>query len=117
VSAKAKKHLEKKAFKARVAQVLRSELDQPEEWHYLSFADEVFRGVVIIKAHGITDAITKCHHLNINPGGQVLGVSIPDEIIAQVPDTHRNRLLSEAEVKELWPDAKRLREHEAEAKP
>jgi hypothetical protein len=103
-----------KEWKARVAEVMREELAQPEQWHWVSFADEVFRGAVVIQAHGVTDAATKCHALNINPGGQVMALPMPPEILAQVPESYRNRLLTKAEVKELWPDAKSLREYEEE---
>jgi len=111
---KAKKQT-KAQWKARVAEITRRELEEPESWHYVSFADEVFRGVVLIKAHGITDAVSKCHRLNINPGGQVMCVPMPDDVIEQVNDKYRNRLLTKADVLEIWPDAKSLREHEKEA--
>jgi hypothetical protein len=106
--------MKKKEFRKRVAEVLRSELGEPEQWHYVSFADKVFHGVVIIKAHGITDAIRLCHALNINPGGQVMCVPISEEIIAQVPETDRQRLLSREDVQRIWLDAKSIREHEEE---
>lgn len=105
------------AFKERVATVLREELTQPETWLYTSFADDVFKGVVIIKGHGITDALSKCNILGINPGGQVICVPLPDEIIAQVPETYRNRLLSKIDILELWPDSRSLGEHEREDEP
>jgi hypothetical protein len=111
-----KKKWKKGEFQARVAEVLRGEMDVPERWHYVSFADKVFHGAVIIEAHGVTDALTKCNILGINPGGQVFAVSMPDEIIAQVPDADRTRLLSKADILRIWPDAKSIREHEAEAR-
>ena len=104
-----------KKWRERVAEVTLEEMGEPEVWHYVSFADEVFHGVVIIKAHGVGDAVSKCHRLNINPGGQVRAVPMPEEIIAQVPESHRNRLLSKEDVQSIWPDAKSLREHEEEA--
>jgi hypothetical protein len=67
-----RKKMSTKQFRERVATVLRSELDEPERWHYISFAGEKFLGVVIIKGHGITDATMKCNLLGINPGGQVM---------------------------------------------
>ena len=103
------------AFRRRVAEVTLEELGEPEVWHYVSFAAETFNGAVVIKAHGIGDAVSKCHRLNINPGGQVLAVMMPDEIVAQVPETHRNRLLSREDVQSIWADAKTIREHEEEA--
>lgn len=112
----AKRKQTKKEWRARVAEVARQELQEPELWHYVSFADKVFHGVVIIKAHGITDAVSKCHRLNINPGGQVMCVPMPDKIVAQVPEADRTRLLTKADVQRIWPDAKSLREHEEEAR-
>lgn len=103
-----------KKWKQRVAEVLRSELQQPEVWQYVSFADEVFRGVVIIKAHGITDAVTKIHALNINPGGQVICLPMPNEMLAQVHESDRERLLTKEDVLRIWPDAKSIKEHESE---
>ena len=102
-----------KQFKQRMAEVLRAELDQPERWHYVSFADREFLGAVVIKAHGTTDAVRLCHMLNINPGGQVL--CVPWAAGEPLPPEHmRYRLLTKAEVKLLWPDAKSLGEHEAD---
>lgn len=47
-------------FKKRLEEELREELASPERWLYLSFADDDgFKGAVIIKAHGITDATSK----------------------------------------------------------
>jgi len=99
-------------FKQRRAELLTQEYAEPERWMYLSFADETFHGAVVIKAHGLTDAITRTHALNINPGGQVFGVDMPDDILASVPETNRQRLLSAEEIKAMWPDAKSIREHE-----
>lgn len=107
--------MKKKQLRERAAELLRLEREQEEQWHYVSFADKVFHGVVIIKAHGITDAVRLCHALNINPGGQVMCVPMPDEIIAQVPEKYRTRLLSKEDVQQIWPDAKTIREHEAQA--
>jgi hypothetical protein len=109
-----RKKWKKGEFRERIDTVLRGEMDSPMQWHYVSFADKVFHGVVIIQAHGITDALTKCNILGINPGGQVMAVPMPDEIIAQVPEADRTRLLSKEDVKRMWPDAKSIREHEEE---
>jgi hypothetical protein len=108
------KRLTGEQFSKRAAELFLQEMKQPEQWHCISFADEVFRGVVIIKAHGLTDAIVRCHVLQINPGGQVIAMPISDEIIALVPEADRNRLLSREDVQRIWPDAKSIREREAE---
>jgi hypothetical protein len=104
----------KKKFQQRVAELTKQELNEPERWHYMSFADKVFRGVVIMLGHGVTDCVSRTHRMGINPGGEVLCVPMPDEILAQVPEADRLRLLSKADVQRIWPDAKTLREHEAE---
>lgn len=51
--------------------------------------------------------------VGINPGGQVMAVPIPAE---NIPDEkYHNRLLSKEDIQEFWPDAKTLREHDADA--
>ena len=104
----------RKQFRNRIAEVTAEKLAQPERWMYLSFADEKFNGVVVIMAHGIVDAISKTHRLGINPGGQVMCVDMPEYVIAQVPEDCRTRLLSDKDVRRIWPDAKTIREHERE---
>ncbi|MGC1583318.1 MAG: hypothetical protein WA766_17670 [Candidatus Acidiferrales bacterium] len=87
-------------FFSRVFEVLSDELSQPEQWQYLSFADSTFRGAVVVKAHGITDALFKVNALKQNPGGEVLCVEIPDD---KIPDPKFcNRLLNKEEIAEMW---------------
>lgn len=103
--------LTNKQFKERLAEVTREELEKPEKWHYLSFADGYFKGAVVIKGHGVTDCVSKAHRLGINPGGQVMCVAFPDSM--ELPDEkYRNRLLTREDVKAIWPDAASLGEHE-----
>lgn len=111
-----KRKMTDKQFKERAAELLREERKQPVSWWYLSFADQVFHGAVIIAAHGLTDAVRTCHALNINPGGQVLGAPLPPEILAQVPQADRERLLTREDVTRIWADAKSIREHEADVR-
>jgi hypothetical protein len=100
--------MRERTLKARMQQKLAEEMNEPEKWLYLSFADEKFNGGVVIKAHGMMDAVTKTHALGINPGGQVISIEVPDE---HLPDEKfRNRLLSKEDVLEMWPDSKHLRE-------
>ena len=100
-------------FQTRVAVVLAKELAQPEQWHYLSFADEVFRGAVVIKAHGVVDALGRLNQLGQNPGGEILCVAIPDDKVPE--ERFCNRLLTRAEVVEAWgEEAKSLDEWEVE---
>jgi hypothetical protein len=97
-------------------ELLAKERENIERWHYVSFADTVFRGVVIMRVHGVGDAVTRTHLMGINPGGEVLCLPMPDEIVAQVPEKLRNKLLTKEEVLSIWPDSKSLKEHEAEQK-
>lgn len=108
-----------KKFRKRVAEVLREELEVPEHWIYLSFAEDVpdgFRGAVFIKAHGLADAVTKCNVLQINPGGQIVEIPIPPHAECNLPpECDRNRLLSKEDLLRLWPETKTLREWEEDA--
>jgi len=72
------------------------ELEQPESWWWLSFADENgFRGGVLTRAHGIGTAVTKTHALGINPGGEVRAIEISDENVnASSFGEHADKLLS-----------------------
>ena len=103
-----------KKFRKRVAEVTKQELSNPEQWFYMSFADEQFRGVVIMKGHGVADCLSRCHRMQINPGGEVMCVPMTGEMVSQVPEADRLRLLTKQEVQRIWPDAKSVREHEAE---
>jgi hypothetical protein len=97
-------------FQNRVKEVITEEMKEPEKWFYLSFADSSFKGGVIIKAHGITDALMKCNLLQINPGGEVFGVEIPN---GYLPDSkYFGKFLSKEEILEFWPDAATLGELE-----
>jgi hypothetical protein len=98
----------------RIAALLTLEAADPLRMVYLSFAtDEEFYGAVIIEAHGIGHATMLTHQLGINPGGQVMAVDIPAEMIPSAK--YHNRLLTKEEILEFWPDSKTIREHEAGA--
>lgn len=102
-------------FAARVAKVLTEEMADPEQWHYLSFAtdEDGFRGAAVVLAHGITDAVTKANALKINPGGEVLCMSIPEEKIPA--EEFRNRLLAKEEIEAMWGEpCKTIREWDEE---
>lgn len=73
---------------------------------WLSFADPdkpkglQFLGVIVVKAVSFQDA----HATSLlcgNPGGEVQGVELPDEIAAKVPDRYLHHLLSRQETMEL----------------
>lgn len=77
-------------------------------WWWLSFADSdkpkgsQFLGVVIVQGTSIESAAMEAHAVNANPGGQVLGVPIPESILDSIPVPDRNRLLTKDEAK--WLD-------------
>lgn len=84
-------------------------------WWWLSFADperpegEQFLGAVVIDADGETPfhAHFAATALGLNPGGEMVSIQIPAEIVeANVPERFRRRLLSEAEVAEMGPYTK-----------
>src|SRR5216684_837722 len=106
------KTLDGEQFRKRVTELLCQELALPARWLYLSFAASGFRGAVIIRAHGLTDALLQCNALRINPGGEVCAWPITDDQLP--PEYFRRRLLSRAEVAFIWPDAKSMRELEEE---
>lgn len=58
------------------------EAQQPETWWWLSFAENGFRGAVIVRASGLLDAVSQTHRRGINPGGEVLGV---EDVLAATP--------------------------------
>lgn len=74
----------------------------PLTWFYLSFADGTlpkgtqFLGAVIVRAHGMGDAVQQAHRRGINPGGEVLGVDAGPDF--DPPAAFVNRLLARADV-------------------
>jgi hypothetical protein len=75
---------------------------------YLSFATtERFLGAAVIEAHEMLDAVAEAHRLGINPGGEVLGVPVPEEHEAEAR-TVMNRLLSRADMVKLGMAPRRV---------
>lgn len=75
--------------------------------HYLSFADPdlpegtQFLGAAIVEsdaALGFVGAVTVAHMLGINPGGEVMGIALPDD---WVPAKWTGRLLSRADLDQM----------------
>jgi hypothetical protein len=65
---------------------------------YLSFAtDDEFLGGCVVEAYGIATAIVRTHVLGINPGGEVMGVPVPEEDRDRLP---HDRLLTREEIEE-----------------
>lgn len=91
----------------RLRELLAEESGQPLQWWYLSYADEEFRGGIIVEAPGFASAVMTARLLGISPGGSVRGLPIPPD---EIPlESYRNRLLTKAELEEFWemerPDA------------
>ena len=86
---------------ARRAAIIAEEHRYAARWHYLSFADDTgFLGAVIVRSHGFLTAVQRATDLGINPGGEVMCQPIPRRDLCRVPADLRNRLLTEAEVRE-----------------
>lgn len=74
---------------------------------YLSFCDELrpkgsqFLGGAIVPGDDLISAVKMAHVLGCNPGGEVVGHPIPEDIDARIPDEYRARLLTRAEIDTL----------------
>jgi len=68
-------------------------------WWYLSYASDAkgFRGGVVVEAETFEGACLISRLRRLSPGGVESPQLIP-------PERFRNRLLSKAQVKEMWPD-------------
>lgn len=69
---------------------------------WLSFAgEEGNRGIAIVEGVDVGDAARNAHLLGCNPGGEVLGVMVPDEAdaMAEVNRWGTNRLVTPAELR------------------
>lgn len=64
-------------------------------WWYLSFAENGWRGSVIVMGTDIITACEEAFRLKINPGGQVLGLPIP--VNADLDLANTNRLITNRE--------------------
>lgn len=54
-----------------------------------------FLGAIVLNAEDIIEGAVRAHELKINPGGQVLGVMVPEDRI--IPEEFCNRLLTRDE--------------------
>lgn len=88
-------------------------------WWWLSYADEHapqgdgFRGVVLVRARNMEEAVLIAHRLKLSPGGQVLGIEIL-ESEGHPPEEFRNRLLSRDDVVRWQGEAKSIGDLERE---
>ena len=68
--------------------------------YWLSFCDpekpqgSAFLGVSIVAAATFEDAIGVAWNEGVNPGGEVAGIDLPDDMAARVPDEYKTRLLT-----------------------
>jgi hypothetical protein len=69
---------------------------------YLSFAtdEEGFLGACVVEADEFDDALRKSHILAINPGGEVMGMLVPNDARDNLP---LNKLMSKAELASYGP--------------
>ena len=75
-------------------------LVSPTGWWWLILADDDgFLGCVVIEGSTQRDAVQAATRLDINPGGECLGV--PCRSINTTPESWRNRLLTWSECDEL----------------
>jgi hypothetical protein len=87
--------------KGKSAKLLAAERTQPRAWFFLSFASETaFLGGVIVAAHGILTATERATELGIHPGGDAMCWPVGRKYLHRIPVGLRNRLLTEAEVRE-----------------
>jgi hypothetical protein len=84
----------------RMAALVEEEQGRPVRWWYLSFATEESAKAVMVKACGFATAYMTCNFLGINPGGQVMGLEIPDEMAPSAKYIYR--VLTKQEVEECW---------------
>lgn len=95
--------------------VLAAADDSPPTWWWLSFADGGFLGAVVCRGANMVAATQHAHELGINPGGQVLGYELSDELVeAQVPEEQRFKLLQKPDIEAMGWSTKTLAELEDE---
>lgn len=73
-------------------------------WWFLSFSStdrpkgRQFLGAALVKGYDVGDAAASAHVYNCNPGGEVLGIALPD--IPEPAPEWTNRLLTKAEAED-----------------
>jgi len=75
-------------FNTLVDAAIEREPEEPQ-WHWFSFADDRFRGLVIHRCRGVVSGSQELWDLGINPGGQVACWALPD---LEPPEWVRDRL-------------------------
>ena len=91
--------MNKGKIQERARQLVNEERKNPPGWWYISFADDDgFRGVVIVQGQGFITALDRATRLGINPGGEVKGMQLADDVASKVPIETRERLLSKTDL-------------------
>jgi hypothetical protein len=107
-------------WRKNMAELMKEEMEQPEVFWWLSFCDpdkptgSQFIGVIVVKAHGLTDALTKCNAMMINPGGEVKGFEIPDteETRKRLVPEVLNKLITREDMVKLGWEPVRVSDYE-----
>jgi len=106
--------LTKEQFEARLDELLKQEKDKPQQFWYLSWADDDgFRGAAITKASGFVTARTILSMLGVNPLGQCAGVPIPEGLEPK-DGKYLNRLLQLDELTAIFGEMKTMKQWEQE---
>ena len=71
------------------------------KWFYLSYAGKKFRGAAILRAESVEKAAEQARLRGISPGGQVLGLPIPNYMLPAW--SYRNRLLTREDIDQMFP--------------
>lgn len=103
--------------RSTIGEKVKEEGKQPKAWWYLSFAEATsdstggkWLGANVLFDHGVLHAIQQSHRRGINPGGSFIGLKIPADRVP-FPEFH-DRLLSEADVRNMWDEAVAVTAHE-----
>jgi hypothetical protein len=87
--------MDREAILNRRAELLAEERNNECRWFWLSFADKAgFRGGCFVFAPGFMTAVERARALELNPGGEVVGVAV-NEV---PPPEWQNRLLTKADM-------------------
>lgn len=83
-------------------EALRADPNAPRYAFWLSFADEEFKGAIIVpSAVNFLDAVDQTHRAGINPGGEVMSLRITPEVARNLDGVPMMKLLSAEELKSL----------------
>ena len=78
-----------------------------EKTWWLSFCNaerplgEQFLGGAVVRGMGMVEACRAAGVIGCNPGGEVSGIEIPNDLALLIPTTHRDRLLTLEQCKEV----------------